>query len=347
MRVHAIVEGNANQVAERAALAEALGFDGVSTTETVHDPFVSLALAAARTERVELGTAIAAAFPRSPWTLAQLANDLHELSQGRFVLGLGSQVRAHVERRFSAAFDRPAARMRELIQAVRAIWAAWAGEAELRFEGEFYRHSLVGPMFDPGPNPFGNPAILVAAVGARMTEVAGEVADGVIVHGFSTPRYLRDATLPSLAKGLARGRRDPDAVEVCRPVFLVTGVDDVEVAAADARVRGRLAFYGATAAYRPVLAMHGWEALHDELLALSRQGRTAEMAALIDDELLAEFAVVADLDALPAAIEARYGGLVDRLSFNVDLARDPDRWAAVVDGLHAVPGRRAAATTGS
>ncbi len=335
MKVHAILDHDS---LHRAGLAESIGFDGVSVTETVHDPFLSLMRCTAETSRVCLATAIAVAFPRSPWHLAQTANDLQTYSQGRFMLGLGSQVRAHVERRFSAAFDRPVPRMRELILAVRAIWRAWAGDAPLRFEGEFYRHTLLTPFFDPGPNPHGNPPIMLAAVGASMVRVAGEVADGLLVHGFSTPRYLREVTLPAFDDGLRTGGRTRPDVEIARPVFLVTGRDAAETAAAKARVQSRLAFYGATPAYRGVLELQGWGDLQPELAALAREGREVDMMRLIDDDVLEAFAVVGQIDDIPKLVAAHYGGIVDRLSFNVAFHDDPERWGALIEAIHAIPG---------
>src|SRR5271166_1513727 len=204
-------------VVDRAREAEAAGYDGLWSAETSHDPFLPLVLAAEHTERIQVGTGIAVAFARNPMTLATTANDLHTMARGRFMLGLGSKIKPHIEKRFSMPWSHPAPRMRELILAVRAIWASWAEGTRLAFRGEFYRHTLMTPMFDPGPNPYGNPPVFLAAVGTRMTEVAGEVADGLLAHAFTTERYLREVSLPALERGLAASGRTRSAVEVSLP----------------------------------------------------------------------------------------------------------------------------------
>ena len=205
MHVDGSIGFDPSGVIESARLAERVGYDGLWSAEVSHDPFLPLVLAAEHTERIQLGTGIAVALARNPMTLAMVANDLQTLSQGRFMLGLGSQIKPHIEKRFSMPWSHPAPRMRELILAIRAIWASWADGSRLAFRGEFYRHTLMTPMFDPGPNPFGNPRIFLAAVGEKMTEVAGEVADGLLAHGFTTERYLREVTIPALERGLATG----------------------------------------------------------------------------------------------------------------------------------------------
>ncbi len=205
--------------------------------------------------------------------------------------------------------------MRELVLAMRAIWASWADGSRLAYRGEFYRHTLMTPMFSPGPNPFGNPKVFIAAVGPRMTEVAGEVADGVIVHGFTTERYLREITLPALERGLVAGRKSRADVEISYPGMVVTGIDEAGWRAATKAVKAQLAFYGSTPAYKPVLDLHGWGDLQVDLNTLSKRGEWAQMAELIDDDMLHTFAVVAPLDELPAKILGRFGDLVDRFSF--------------------------------
>ena len=332
MRVHAIIDADAATSAAAARLADELGFDGVTTTETSRDPFLPLVPAAAATRDGLIGTAIAVALPRSPVHLATLGHDLQRLSGGRFWLGLGSQVRAHVERRFSAAWDRPAARMAELISAVRAIWAAWQDGERLDFQGEFYRHTLMPPMFDPGPSGHPNPRVVLAAVGPRMTRVAAEVADGMLVHGFTTPSYLREVVLPQFRDAAAGAGRDPDALDIVRPVFLVTGSTEEAMDRSAAVARERVSFYASTAGYRGVLDHHGWGDLQGELATLARQGRWDEMPALVDDEVLGEFAVVAPLDELADAVLARYGGVVDDLSFRLP-TDDHAQWAAVIADL--------------
>jgi probable F420-dependent oxidoreductase len=302
------------ELAAAARLAEQEGHAGLFCPETAHDPFLCLMVASQATARIELGTSIAVAFARSPMTTAVSANDLHRYCRGRMVLGLGSQVRAHIERRFSMPWSHPARRMREYVLALRAIWASWNDRVPLRFEGEFYHHSLMTPFFDPGPNPFGTPKVWLAGVGAAMTEVAGEVADGLWVHSFTTERYLKEVTLPALARGAARAGRSVAELEVACPGFVVTGTTRPERDAAAAAVRAQIAFYGSTPAYRPVLELHGFGAVHTALHLRSRRGQWAEMAALVSDEMLDAFAVVAPPDELGAAVLRRFGSLLDRFS---------------------------------
>jgi probable F420-dependent oxidoreductase len=324
-----LVAASLEDAGAAARAREADGWDGVYTFEGPHDPFFPLALAAEATERLELATAVAIAFARSPMTLAHVGDDLQRLSGGRFVLGLGSQIRPHVEKRFSMPWSQPAARMRELVLALRAIWAAWAGEAPLRFEGEFYRHTLMTPFFDPGRNPYGSPRVRLAGVGPRMTEVAGEVGDGFIVHPFTTARYLEDHLWPALDRGLARAGRVRDDLEVSFPVMVVTADTDEAFAAAAAATKAQLAFYGSTPAYRVVLDAHGWGDLQPELHRLSKAGDWGAMAAAVDDELLETFAVCGAPDTIAATIADRYGGLVDRIAFNAPHAAEPAAWDSI------------------
>jgi probable F420-dependent oxidoreductase len=327
--------GDTDFLVAQVKAAEATGFDGVWTTEIKHDPFLPLAVASQHTRRLDLGTGIAVAFARNPMSVAVAANDLQSLSGGRFTLGLGSQIRPHIERRFSMPWSAPADRMREFIQAVTSIWDSWATGQPLQVEGEFYRHTLMTPMFDPGPNPHGPPPILLAAVGARMAAVAGEVADGLLVHGFTSERYLREVTLPVVRKAREAAGRTGGPFTVSYPGLVVTGRDAGEMRAADAAVRKQLAFYGSTPAYRPVLEHHGWGDLQPELQQLSRDGRWDDMTALVDDELLATFAVVAEPDRVGAAISDRFGGAVDRFTLYTPYALHPSVAARVVADLHA------------
>jgi probable F420-dependent oxidoreductase len=320
-------------VIQSAQLAEQLGYDGVWSAETNHDPFIPLVLAAEHTERIKLGTGIAVAFARNPMNLAVMANDLQTLSEGRFMLGLGSQIKPHIEKRYSMPWSHPAPRMRELILAVRAIWASWSEGSRLAFRGEFYRHTLMTPMFDPGPNPFGNPEIFLAAVGEKMTEVAGEVADGMLAHGFTTERYLREITVPALERGLAASGRVRADVQISYPGMMVTGSDEAGFEKASRAVKAQLAFYGSTPAYRPVLELHGWGDLQTELNTLSKRGAWEEMADLIDDEMLNTFAVVGELDEIAGKVLGRYEGLVDRFNFYAPYPMGPERWAEVLAGF--------------
>jgi|GEM_PF-106792 len=288
-------------VVAQATSAEASGYDGIWSAETSHDPFLPLMLAAEHTERIQVGTGIAVAFARNPMTLATTANDLQTASQGRFMLGIGSQIKPHIEKRFSMPWSHPAPRMRELILAIRSIWDSWSDGSRLAFRGEYYRHTLMTPMFDPGPNPFGNPPIFLAAVGSLMTEVAGEVADGLLAHAFTTERYLREVTLPAVDRGLAAGGRNRSTFQISFPGMVVTGLDEAAVIALAAATRKQLAFYGSTPAYRPVLDLHGWGDLQAELNTLSKRGAWDDMANLIDDDMLHTFAVVGGFDTRPAS----------------------------------------------
>jgi probable F420-dependent oxidoreductase len=251
------------------------------------------------------------------------------------MLGLGSQIKPHIEKRFSMPWSHPAPRMRELIMAIRAIWASWSDGSRLAFRGEFYRHTLMTPMFDPGPNPYGHPRIFLAAVGQRMTEVAGEVADGVLAHPFTTERYLREVTAPALDRGLVLSDRVRRDVEISFPGLVVTGADEAGFAAATKAVKTQLAFYGSTPAYRPVLELHGWGDLQTELNTLSKRGAWEEMAGLIDDEILDTLAVVGELDDIAPKVLARFGGVVDRFNFYAPYPMEPERWAGVLAGFKA------------
>jgi len=324
-------------IGRTAQRMEELGFDGLLTSEVKQDPFLPLALAVAETECLELGTSIAVAFPRSPMHLAQIGRDLQAYSGGRFILGLGSQVKAHVERRFSATFTHPAARMREMVLAIQAIWRCWEGDEPLQFEGEFYRHTLMTPFFNPGPTGHGPARIYLAAVGPRMTEVAGEVADGMFVHGFSTERNLRERTLPALERGLARAGRQRVDVELSYPLFVITGDDEAQIQAADTSVREQLAFYAATPTYRPVLELHGWGEVQEEMAALAREGRWQEMGPRLSVELVDAFAVRGPVNELPALISRRYGDLIDRVSLYAPFRPEPERWADLVAAFQEMP----------
>jgi probable F420-dependent oxidoreductase len=299
-----------------ARAAEEAGYDGAFTGEVSNDPFLPLALAADATGRLDLGTSIAVAFARSPMTLAYTAHDLQRLSRGRLLLGLGSQVRAHVTRRFSMPWGRPAAQMREFVLAMRAAWHSWETGEPLCFEGEHYRHTLMPPAFAPSPHPYGKPKVLLAGVGDAMTRVAGEVADGFLCHGFTTERWIREHTAPALAEGRRRAGKTLDGLTVKAAIYLASGTGE-EIAAAVGQIRSGIAFYASTPAYRPVLDLHGWGDIAAELTTLSRQGRWAQMPALIDDDMLHAFAIVAPPGQVPRLLAQRCAGLVNRVSFLV------------------------------
>ena len=277
--------------AERARELAALGVDGVFSFENAHDVFFPLVLAAGLTD-LELMTNVAIAFPRSPLHLAYAANDLQLLSKGRFRLGLGSQIRVHVERRYGAQWSRPVDRMREMVAAIHAIFASWQDRTRLDFRGDFTMHTLMPPNFDPGPNPYGSPPVLVGSLGPRMTEMAAEVGDGILVMPFNSARHFAERTIPAIERGKAAAGRGDGDVEVIAEAIVATGHSDQELEAARNGVRTLLAFYGSTPAYRPVLEVEGWEDLQPELNALSKRGQWAEMGRLIDDEMVETLAVV-------------------------------------------------------
>lgn len=313
LKVDAAVVSQLSQVPAAARTLERRGYDGCWTAEINHDPFLPLALAAEHTHTIELGTSIAVAFARNPMTVAQIGWDLQDYSQGRFILGLGSQIKPHIEKRFSMPWSKPVARMREFVLALRAIWASWSDGSRLDFDGEFYTHKLMTPMFVPPPHPHGDPRVFVAAVGDRMTEMCGEVADGLLAHAFSTQRYVREITIPTLTRGIERAGRTRADIEVASPLFIVTGLDEQQMAAAAVATRKQIAFYASTPAYRSVLELHGWGDLQTELHRLSREGDWDTMGSLIDDAMLAEFAVVALVDDVVDKIRARCDGVVDRV----------------------------------
>jgi probable F420-dependent oxidoreductase len=298
--------------------------------ELDHDPFLPLVLAAEHSTTLEVGTCIAVAFARNPMNVANLAWDLQSYSGGRFVLGLGTQIRPHIERRFGMPWGPPVAKMREFVLAVRAIWSAWQEGTPLRFEGEHYTHTLMTPMFSPEPLAHAFPPIFLAAVGEVMTELCGEVADGLHAHAFTTERYLREVTTVALHRGLARSGRVDTEVQLSCPVFVVTGEDEEQLVRAGDAMRRQLAFYGSTPAYRPVLELHGWGDLQTELHALSRRGDWDQMGALVDDDVLSTFAVVAPLDELGAKVHERYAGVVDRILLGLPAGTSDERAADVL-----------------
>ena len=336
MKVDGGISFELSKAAASAREAEAAGYDGAWTAETAHDPFLPHVLAAEHTERLELGTSIAVAFARNPMNLANLAWDLQSYSKGRFILGLGSQIKPHITKRFSMDWSHPAPRMREMILAIRAIWDTWQNGTPLAFRGEFYTHTLMTPFFTPDRNDlgdFGVPRIFLAGVGELMTEVAGEVCDGFICHGFTTERYLREITLPALARGRAKAGKTMDGFEIVGPSFVVTGNDDAEMAAAEQGTRQQIAFYGSTPAYKGVLELHGWNGLHEELNALSKKGGWVEMGNLVTDEILNTFAVVGEPEQVAPELLRRYGDVVGRISFYAPYRSNPDRWRQVMADL--------------
>ena len=317
-----------------AATAEADGFDGVWTTEAGHDPYLPLAAAAHRTEHVTLGTAIAVAFPRSPMVHAQVAWDLQRLSKGRFILGLGAQVKAHNVRRYGVPGDRPIARMREMIQAIRAVWRCWQDGDPLNFPGEFWSLTLMTPFFNPGAIDWAPPPIYVAAVSEAMLKVAGAEADGIHVHPLHTEGYLDEVLMPVARQAAVAGGRDPDAMALCVPAMIATGRTADDVVEAEAPMRAQIAFYGSTPAYRPVLEQAGKADIAERLHALSRSGGWGEMPALVDDDLLHAVCTSATWDNLPDALARRYAGRATRL-MPYALLDDGTPWPAIAAAVKA------------
>ena len=334
MRIDGGLMGDLSESGRQAKRLEGLGYHGALTAETAHDPFFPLLLAAQETESIELMTSIAVAFSRTPMNLANIGHDLNSFSKGRFILGLGSQIRPHITKRFSMPWSKPAARMREFILAMRAIWHAWHEGAPLKFEGEFYTHSLMTPMFTPTDTQYGAPKVFLAAVGPLMTEVAGEVADGVIIHAFTTEKYLREVTLPAVERGLAKSGRSRADFQVVYPGFVVSGTTEEAFAQTKQAVCKQIAFYGSTPAYAPVLGIEGWGELQPELNRLSKQGQWNEMGTLITDEVLDKFAVVGEPDAAVDKFLSRFGDVVDRTTGSFP-SRDSDHARAILAKLSA------------
>jgi probable F420-dependent oxidoreductase len=316
-----------------ARAIETAGFDGMYTFEGQHDALFPLLLAAEHTERVQLTTAVVIAFARNPMTLAQAAYDLQLASRGRFNLGLGTQIKPHIEKRYSMEWSKPAARMRELVLAIRAIWASWHEGARLDFRGEFYTHTLMTPFFNPGPSPFGLPRIFLGGVGPRMTEVAGEVADGFIVHPFTTEKFMRETTMPALGRGLETASRDRSSLEVALPSMVIVADTDEELARGRDAMRPRLAFYGSTPAYKVVLDAHGWGDLQPELNRLTKTGDWGAMNAMISDEIVDTFVTSGSPEQIGPRVQERYGSMVQRVSFDTPNPLDPDRVARVIAGF--------------
>jgi len=339
MKVDASLNAPITEAGERAGELEAAGYSGAWSVETAHDPFLPLAVAAPHTSEMELGTSIAVAFARNPMLLANIGWDLQALTQGRFILGLGSQIKPHITKRFSMEWSRPAARMREMIQAIRAIWDTWQNGTPLQFRGEFYRHTLMTPFFVPDASDlgdFGPPKIFLAGVGELMTEVAGEVCDGFFCHGFTTERYLREVTLPALGRGRAKAGKTMDGFEITGPSFVVSGTNDEELERAAIATRQQIAFYGSTPAYRGVLDIHGWGGLQEELNTLSKRGEWEQMGTLIDDDILNTFAVVGSPEEIAPELGRRYGDVISRISFYAPYRAEPDRWTAVMNDIKAL-----------
>lgn len=320
-------------LADAAAEVEEMGFDSLWTSEIRYDPFVGLAVAAQHSKRLSLRTGLAVAFARNPMTTAMLANDLQLISRGRFALGLGSQIKSHITRRYGMPWSRPAARMREYILAVRTVWDTFANDSPLRFRGEFYRHTLMAPFFNPGPNPYGYPAILLAGVGERMTEVAGEVADGFLAHIISTRKYLREFTLPTLSRARQLAGNSMVGFEVHITPIVVTGTTEEEYRAAVRQAKEQLAFYASIPSYARVLETHGLADLRDELYRLAAEGRSDELWSVIDDGVLDIFTLVGEHREVARKLYDRFGDLATSMSFYQLRDSEPRNWQPVLGEL--------------
>ncbi|MDE0652863.1 MAG: TIGR03617 family F420-dependent LLM class oxidoreductase [bacterium] len=329
MRIDAQIGSDPTRAAQRAELLEAAGCDGAWISERIHDPFLGLALAAARTGRLTLGTSIAVAFARNPMTTAQLGWDMQLISGGRFNLGVASLIKAHITRRFSMPWSEPAARMREYVEAMHAIWDVWESGGRLNFRGDFYQHTFTNPMFIPPPSPYGRPAVHLGAVGPRMTQTAGEVADGLLCHPLTTASYLNEVMLTNLRTGLDSAGRPSGAVQITVFPFLIAAETSESFDVQARETRRRIANGASTPAYRAILEHHGWGEAHNELLSLTKQGRWQDMPAVIDDEMLRTIAAVGTPAEVACTLLARYGDLADRLIITAPITASDDGPAVV------------------
>src|ERR687893_2534864 len=328
--------GYLRSAGDTARTAESLGFAVLWASETKHDAFLPLAIAAGATRRLALGTSVAIAFSRSPMEVAQTAWDLQDLSDGRFILGLGTQVKAHIRRRFSMPWDRPVARLREYIGALHAIWESFQTGGSLSFEGEFYRHTLVTPFFDPGPIEHPEIPIYIAGVNTRLASLAGELCDGFHVHPFHTPAYVEQVVKPAIAEGAGKEGRNPEDVTLATSVFVVTGENEKEIEDQREKMRAQAAFYASTPTYRTVLEVHGWGEIGEKLGEFAKNKRWDEMPPLITDEILRAFVVEAAPSEVGPALKERYEGLIDRVALYLPFVpgeRD-EFWQATVEAAH-------------
>jgi probable F420-dependent oxidoreductase len=339
VKVHLQVNGSPTGASASAAEIAATGADGLFTFEGQHDVFFPLVIAAKETS-LDLMTNVAIAAPRSPLHMAHAAYDLQVFSGGKFRLGLGSQIKVHIEKRYGATWDRPAARMAETIAAIKAIFAAWEGQSPLNFRGEFFTHTLMAPNFNPGPNPFGPPPVLMGALGPIMTRTAAEVADGLLVMPFHSARHFAERTVPAITEGLRRSERSANDFQVIAQAMVAVGSTEADLAAAVDGVASLIAFYGSTPAYLPVLEVEGWADVQPELNALSKQGRFAEMRALITDDMVARIGVVGTPEQCAEQLVTRFGDHVDEVCcyFPFYTPQNADL-VGLIDALHRSPAR--------
>jgi len=324
MKVDASVSADMRSVGSQVTRLESIGYDGLKIAELDHDPFLPLTIAAEHSKKIELITSVAVAFARNPMTMANLAHDLNAFSNGRFILGLGTQVQPHVVKRFSMPWYKGPRQMREFIHAMHAIFDCWYEDEPLNFQGEYYQHTLMPKTFTPQNIDAGRPRILLSATGPLMTKVAAETADGLIMHPFSTEQYIREVNLPAIEQGLENAEVDRDDFEIDFAPMIATGNTEEEVQKAIDVIKGRIAFYGSTPGYRGVLECHGWGELQGELNFLMKQHRTEEMASLIDDEILNTFAIIGEPNAVVEQVVRRFGDMVDRTAFHAPSLKDDE-----------------------
>ena len=311
-------------VPSEAAWAEGMGYDSMSSNETAHDSFLPLALAATSTSRTILETRVAIAFPRSPMITAYLGRDLQDLSKGRFRLGLGTQVKGHIMRRFSTDWEAPGPRLRDYVKSLKAIWHSWQTGEKLEYYGDSYNFSLMTPFFDPGPSEYPAPEVFTAAVNAYNCQVAGEVSDGLMLHSLTSPEYVRQVVRPALEKGAQKAGRDSSGLKVTGGGFIITGPNRASIVAMQAEVRRRIAFYASTRSYFPVLEAHGFQEIGQELHEMSLKSLWAEMGELVSDEMLDAFSVSGEYDEIADKFVERYGGLLDEVSFTLYSEKPPE-----------------------
>ena len=316
-----------------AGSLESAGYDGLWVGETAHDSFLQSLQAIEGTSATSVGTEIAIAFARTPMTLAYSGYDLANYSGGRFILGLGSQVKAHIVRRFGMPWSEPAKRMRELILATRAIWDSWQNETPLDFRGDFYSHTLMTPFFAPRPHSFGPPPVFAGGVGAIMTEAVGEVIDGYFFHPFTTERFVHDVTLPALARGRAKAGKTLEGLVIAGPAFVTVGRDEEELAAAITGTKKQIAFYASTPAYKGVLELHGMGELQDELNRLAREGQWDEMGTRIPDELLHAVSPVGSPTEVAQDLNRRWGDVAERITLYFNYPVSPELQLELVDKI--------------
>jgi len=340
MRVEAGIGDLAwGDVGAQAARAEALGFDALGAPELKHDPFITTAVIAPATSTIRLATSVAIAFPRSPMVVAYMSRNLQDLSQGRFTVGLGTQVKGHIERRFSTIWDSPGPRLREYIESLRAIWNTWQNGTPLNYKGRFYNFSLMTPEFSPPPSEYPVPRVEIAAVNAYNIRLAGELCDGLRVHPFSTAEYTRDVIWPNVQEGAAKSGRSLDSFDLNGTGFIATGPDEEAVAAARENARYRIAFYASTRTYLPVLEHHGWADLNPALRELIAQSRWDDLGTVVPDDVLDTFCISGTWDTIVDKVAARLGGLTDVVSLSIPATDDP-RFDAALAGMKQIPGRR-------